>query len=85
MDPKPNDAEEALNGTKLARGANFKCVMSGNFRAQHDLPSSGRTISGRCPNSDGAAKTLKLSLKVFPAGFQKPCIYRAKNGANGRD
>ena len=26
---KPNDAEGAKNGTKLARGANFKCLMSG--------------------------------------------------------
>lgn len=26
---KPMDAEAAKNGTKLARGANFKCVMSG--------------------------------------------------------
>src|SRR5207253_1319076 len=26
---KPKDAEAAKNGTKLARGANFKCVMSG--------------------------------------------------------
>jgi putative DNA methylase len=26
---KPKNAEEAKNGTKLARGANFKCVMSG--------------------------------------------------------
>ena len=25
---KPHDAEMAKNGTKLARGANFKCVMS---------------------------------------------------------
>jgi putative DNA methylase len=27
---KPKDAEAAKNGTKLARGANFKCVMSGS-------------------------------------------------------
>lgn len=26
---KPNNAEQAKNGTKLARGANFRCVMSG--------------------------------------------------------
>lgn len=26
---KPKDAEGAMNGTKLARGANFKCLMSG--------------------------------------------------------
>jgi len=26
---KPRDAEGAKNGTKLARGANFKCLMSG--------------------------------------------------------
>ena len=25
---KPKDAEAAKNGTKLARGANFKCLMS---------------------------------------------------------
>jgi putative DNA methylase len=27
---KPKDAERAKNGTKLARGANFRCVMSGS-------------------------------------------------------
>ena len=26
---KPEDAESAKNGTKLARGANFRCLMSG--------------------------------------------------------
>jgi putative DNA methylase len=26
---KPKDAEAAKNGTKLSRGANFRCVMSG--------------------------------------------------------
>jgi putative DNA methylase len=26
---KPKDAEAAKNGTKLSRGANFKCLMSG--------------------------------------------------------
>ena len=26
---KPKDAEAAKNGTKLARGANFRCLMSG--------------------------------------------------------
>src|SRR4029079_11976452 len=26
---KPDDAEAAKNGTKLARGANFRCLMSG--------------------------------------------------------
>jgi len=27
---KPKDAEEAKNGTKLSRGANFRCLMSGS-------------------------------------------------------
>ena len=27
---KPKDADDAKNGTKLARGANFRCIMSGD-------------------------------------------------------
>ncbi len=37
---KPKDAEAAKNGTKLARGANFRCVMSGDA-------DSGRLHQGR--------------------------------------
>ena len=34
---KPKDAEGAKNGTKLARGANFRCVMSGSPIAQDHI------------------------------------------------
>jgi len=34
---KPKDAEAAKNGTKLARGANFRCVMSGTPIAQDHI------------------------------------------------
>ena len=37
---KPKDAEAAKNGTKLARGANFRCLMSGT-------PIAGDYINGR--------------------------------------
>ena len=37
---KPKDAEAAKNGTKLARGANFRCLMSG-------APIAGRLHQGR--------------------------------------
>jgi len=42
---KPKDANEAKNGTKLSRGANFKCVMSGTpITADHVR---GETKAGR--------------------------------------
>jgi putative DNA methylase len=39
---KPKDAEGAKNGTKLARGANFKCMMSGIPSAPDYIKSEGR-------------------------------------------
>ena len=40
---KPKDAEAAKNGTKLARGANFKCLMSGTPMAGDYIKSEGKT------------------------------------------
>jgi putative DNA methylase len=42
---KPKDAEAAKNGTKLARGANFQCLMSGTPMAGDYIKAEGR--SGR--------------------------------------
>ena len=39
---KPKDAEAAKNGTKLARGANFKCLMSGAPIASDYIKAEGK-------------------------------------------
>jgi len=39
---EPKDAEAAKNGTKLARGANFKCLMSGTPMAGDYIKAEGR-------------------------------------------
>src|ERR1019366_5483946 len=39
---KPKDAEAAKNGTKLARGANFRCVMSGTPMASDHIKAEGQ-------------------------------------------
>jgi len=39
---KPDDLEAAKNGTKLARGANFKCVMSGTPIAGDYIKAEGK-------------------------------------------
>ena len=49
---KPKDAESAKNGTKLSRGANFRCLMSGipitgeYIKAEAQGRSYGRTADG---------------------------------------
>lgn len=39
---KPKDADSAKNGTKLSRGANFECLMSGTPMASEYIKSEGR-------------------------------------------
>ena len=39
---KPKDAEGAKNGTKLARGANFKCLMSGTPMSGDHVKAEGK-------------------------------------------
>ncbi|WP_129609563.1 DUF1156 domain-containing protein [Rhodoplanes serenus] len=39
---KPRDAEPVKNGTKLARGANFRCIMSGTPIAPDYIKAEGR-------------------------------------------
>jgi len=39
---KPKDAQASKNGTKLSRGANFKCVMSGTSIAPDYIKAEGR-------------------------------------------
>ena len=50
---KPKDAEAAKNGTKLARGANFQCLMSGTpiDRRLHQSRGQGRP-HGRAADGD---------------------------------
>ena len=53
---KPQDTEGAKNGTKLARGANFKCLMSGtpmdgdHIKGEGKAGRMGGAVDGhRCP------------------------------------
>jgi putative DNA methylase len=39
---RPKDAEAAKNGTKLARGANFRCLMSGTPMAGEHIKAEGK-------------------------------------------
>lgn len=52
---KPVDAERAANGTKLARGANFECVMSGT------------PISGEYIKAEGKAGRMGARLMAIVA------------------
>jgi putative DNA methylase len=52
---KPKDAEAAKNGTKLSRGANFKCLMSGT------------PITGDYIKAEGKARRMSARLMVVVA------------------
>jgi len=50
---KPKDGEAVKNGTKLARGANFRCLMSGepitgDYIKGEARPDAWRTSDGHC-------------------------------------
>jgi hypothetical protein len=49
---KPKDAEAAKNGTKLARGANFKCLMSGTPMLATTSRPKARRAHGRAADGD---------------------------------
>jgi putative DNA methylase len=62
---KPKDVEAAENGTKLARGANFKCVMSGT------------PIAGDYIKAEGKAKRMGARLMAIVAEGERGRIYIA--------
>ena len=45
---KPKDAEAAKSGTKLARGANFRCLMSGTPIARDYIKAEGQGGAHGC-------------------------------------
>jgi putative DNA methylase len=62
---KPKDVEAAENGTKLARGANFKCIMSGT------------PIAGDYIKAEGKAKRMSARLMAIVAEGERGRIYIA--------
>jgi putative DNA methylase len=62
---KPQDAEGAKNGTKLSRGANFKCLMS-------DTPMAGDYIK-----AEGKAGRLGARLMAIVAEGERGRVYLA--------
>ena len=62
---KPRDAEETKNGTKLSRGANFKCLMSGT-------PMAGDYIK-----AEGKAGRMGARLMAIVAEGQRGRVYLA--------
>jgi putative DNA methylase len=62
---KPKDAEGAKNGTKLSRGANFSCVMSGT------------PISGEYIKAEGKAGRMGARLMAIVAEGDRGRVYLA--------
>ena len=62
---KPKDAEAANNGTKLARGANFRCLMS-------DTPIAGDYIKG-----EGQAGRMGARMMAIVAEGERGRVYLA--------
>ncbi|MCK6431026.1 MAG: hypothetical protein L6Q72_18365, partial [Burkholderiaceae bacterium] len=62
---KPKDAEAAKNGTKLSRGANFRCVMSGT------------PISGDYIKAEGKAGRMGARLMAIVAEGGRGRVYLA--------
>jgi putative DNA methylase len=60
---KPKDAEAAMSGTKLARGANFRCLMSGT------------PISGDYIKAEGQAGRLRTRLMALVAEGDRGRVY----------
>jgi putative DNA methylase len=60
---KPTDAEAAKNGTKLSRGANFKCLMSGT------------PISGDYIMAEGRAGRMGARLMAIVAEGERGRVY----------
>jgi putative DNA methylase len=64
---RPRDAEAAKDGTKLARGANFRCVMSGT-------PIAGDYIKG-----EGKAGRMGVRLMAIAADGERGRVYLPPN------
>jgi putative DNA methylase len=62
---KPRDAEAAKNGTKLARGANFRCLMS------------GAPIAGDYIKAEGRAGRMGARLMAIVAEGERGRVYLA--------
>jgi putative DNA methylase len=62
---KPKDAEAAKNGTKLARGANFRCLMSGT------------PIAGDYIKAEGQAARMGARLMAIVAEGERGRVYLA--------
>jgi putative DNA methylase len=62
---KPKNAEAAKNGTKLARGANFRCVMS------------GAPIEGDYIKAEGKAGRMSSRLMAIVAEGERGRVYLA--------
>ena len=62
---KPKDAEAAKNGTKLARGANFQCLMSGT------------PIAGDYIKAEGKAGRMGARLMAIVAEGERGRVYLA--------
>ncbi|MCC7230624.1 MAG: DUF1156 domain-containing protein [Fimbriimonadaceae bacterium] len=67
---KPKDAERAKRGTKLARGANFECVMSGS-------PLTGDYIKG-----EGVAGRMESKLMAIVAEGDRGRVYLSPNATH---
>ncbi len=62
---KPKDVEAAKNGTKLARGANFRCVMSGT------------PIAGDYIKAEGKARRMGARMMAIVAEGERGRVYLA--------
>lgn len=60
---KPKNAERAMNGTKLSRGANFECLMS------------GAPIAGEYIKAEGKAGRMGARLMAVVAGGDRGRVY----------
>ena len=60
---KPKDAEAAKNGTKLSRGANFQCLMSGT------------PIAGEYIKAEGKAGRMGARLMAIVAEGERGRVY----------
>ena len=76
---KPKDAEAAKNGTKLARGANFRCLMSGDAdrRRLHQGRRQGGA-HGRAADGDRRRGRARAGLSLADAGAWKRLRAKAK-------
>ena len=68
---KPKDAEAAKNGTKLSRGANFHCLMSGT------------PIAGDYIKAEGKAGRMGARLMAIVAEGERGRVYLAPTPEHG--